>query len=556
MSTGKNPGRHPAIPATLRHDRFVAFAFASAHLLLETDDDGRIAFAAGARCGLTDRTTEDLVGQSLFDLLPAEEHAFIRMLLARLIEGGKLDLTHVVMRTVAGQRSAMMMGGCRLPNHPNRCFLGFTIASGLTERMAGRCLPELKIFVESLERRLSVAGVAEHDQRLSLLAVEGLAGMPASDAIRGDVEAYLLSVSSNGDAAVRLNDERYAVLHNADLTREEIASDIGRLLVRHGADDLCDALHVWQLPVQGGDMPLSDVARALSYTLQTFAAGRPGALGIADVNSAVVDMLQSTIGRVGQVRRILEQRDFHLAYQPIVNLVTGKLHHVEALMRVGDSASPAEFIAFAERVGLICDLDLLVLQTALDALKAAHDQKRAIPDIAINLSAVTLNSPLMVEQLQTVLRPYGIIARKLLIEVTETAAVHDFRGLNQTLDRLRRMGLRVCLDDVGSGTTSFLSLNELRVDYAKLDGRIVRGALTNSRDRAILHSIVEIARHINIELIAEQVETDAQLHHLRQLGVRYGQGYLFGKPSASLSNLDQGMPSRPARRTGKQVSWE
>lgn len=552
-----NPtARQPSEDHTvLGRDRFLAFAFASAHLLLETDNAGRITFAAGARCGLTERTIEDLVGSSLFDLLPSEEHTFLRMLLARLVDSGRLDPTCVFLKNVVGQRFAMSMGGCRLPKYPDRCFLGFTIASGSSERAVGRCLSDLNAFVESLTGRLTASRVTERDQHLSLLDVGGLANWDGGPELRSSLEAYLLAMSTDGDAAVRLNDERYAVLHRDALTREEIAQDIGRLLTRHGADELRDALQVWQMPVQGGDMPISDVARALSYTLQKFAFDEPTAFGIADVNGAVVDMLHNTVGRVIQVRRILEQRDFHLVFQPIVNMATGKLHHVEALIRVGESSSPAEFITFAERIGLICDLDLLVCQTALDTLKDAADMGHNAPDVAINLSAVSLGSPLILEQLEAVLKPYGALSRKLLVEVTETAAIEDFRSLNGVLDRLRSLGLRTCLDDVGSGTTSFMSLNELRVDYAKLDGRIVRGALTNSRDRAILHSIVEIARHINTELVAEQIETDEQLHFLRQLGIRYGQGYLFGKPTALLPLTGGSAPCRPARRIGERVSW-
>ncbi len=555
-SATTQPSPSPTVPS---RDRFLAFAFASAHLLLETDNDGRITFAAGARCGLTDRATEDLVGHALFDLLPVEEHTFFRMLLARLVERGRLDPTHVVLRTAAGQRFGMMMGACRLPKYPDRCFLGFSIAAHPSERGAGRCLSDLAAFAESLESRLAAAGAGERGQKLSMLAIEGLAEWTAGPDLRNGLEAYLLSMSSDGDGAVRLGDERYAVLHSDDVTREEIGRDIRRLLTRHGADELRDALHVWQLPVQGAGVAMSDVARALSYTLQKFASDEPGAFDVADVNGAVVDMLHQTVGRIGQVRRTLERRDFHLVFQPIVSLASQRMHHVEALIRVGGSESPAEFIAFAERIGLICDLDLLVCQAALDLLRQAEEQDRRVPDIAINLSAVSLGSALVMERLEALLAPHEGLRRKLLVEVTETAAIHDFNGLNRTLERLRKLNLRTCLDDVGSGTTSFMSLNELKVDFAKLDGRIVRGALTNSRDRAILQSIVEIGRHIGIDLIAEQIETDEQLQMLRQLGVRYGQGYRFARPRPELPVEPAGpeppAPVRPGRRLGERETW-
>lgn len=537
-------------------DRFLAFSFAAAHLLLETDNAGTITFAAGARCGLAEQTAESLVGASLLSLLPADEHIFFRRLLDRLIERGKLNQTHVILKTVAGSPVTMVMGGCRLPRYPNRCFFSFSLVSGVLGRTSGRCLSDLKSFIDGLERRLVAADAVERGQRMSMLAFDGLPSQDDMAELHNGLEAYLLSISVDGDAVVRLGDDRYAVLHDDDLNREEIAEDIRRLLDAHGVDELRNTLQIWQLPIEKNGMPTSDIARALSYTLQRFVTEEPGVFGATDIGNAVVNMLHDTVDRVGNVRRMLEMRAFHLVFQPIVSLATGKLHHVEALFRAGDSASPGELIAFAERVGLICDLDLLVCHAALETLQTHAARGLAVPDIAINLSAASLGSPLAMKQFEQILDPHQALARKLLIEVTETATINDFRSLNQVLERLRALGLRICLDDVGSGTTSFMSLNELRVDFVKLDGRLVKGALTNSRDQAILKSIVEIARHINIDLIAEQIETDDQFTFLRRLGVRFGQGYLLGKPSPNLPSLDQPPPYRPRRRVGPQESWE
>ncbi len=116
----KMPGAEVARP---NRDRFVGFAFAGAHLLLETDNVGRILFAAGARCGLVTGTLDDMINHSLFEYFPKEEHSLLRMLLQRLIQKGKLDVTHIVMKSAAARPFSAFLGACRLPNHPNRCFL-------------------------------------------------------------------------------------------------------------------------------------------------------------------------------------------------------------------------------------------------------------------------------------------------------------------------------------------------------------------------------------------------------------------------------------------------
>ena len=123
--------------AVANRDRFVGFAFAAAHLLLETDNSGVIIFAAGARCGLVSGALSDLVGHSLFEFSPPEEHSLLRILFQRLIKKGKLDLTHIVLRSLNGNRFSAFFGACRLPNHPDRCFLSVSIRGQAAGRGGG-----------------------------------------------------------------------------------------------------------------------------------------------------------------------------------------------------------------------------------------------------------------------------------------------------------------------------------------------------------------------------------------------------------------------------------
>jgi len=122
--------------------------------------------------------------------------------------------------------------------------------------------------------------------------------------------------------------------------------------------------------------------------------------------------------------------------------------------------------------------------------------------------------------------------------------------LKASLVRLRKMGIRRCLGDIGSGAASFMSLNELNADFAKIDGEVVNCAMRDGKDRTILQSIIQICSHLGTLVIAEKIETEDQRLFLRSLGVNLGQGFLFGRPSATLPVNDP--PARAKARAGDE----
>lgn len=310
------------------------------------------------------------------------------------------------------------------------------------------------------------------------------------------------------------------------------------MLAEAQAEDLTASTRMWRVNIGRSELPLSDVARAIGFTLKRFASENPKGFETIDIDQAVEDLLATTVERVSRVRSTLEKRNFHLVFQPIVRLATGQVHHVEALMRIGDGDSPAEFVAFAEGIGLNTDLDLMVVQAALDILHDAYRKKQVIPDIAVNISAQSLSSRIFVDQLEKILQPFGDVSKKLLIDITDPASVGDFSLLKAALLRLRKLNLRRCLGDVGTGNASFMSLNELAVDFAKLDGKVVQSVVREGRERTILQSLLQICSHRGIMIIAEKVETEQQRQALRTLGVPLGQGFLYGQPTLEMPTVD------------------
>ena len=527
-------------------DRFVGFAFAAAHLLLETDNAGVITFAAGARCGLVSGALSELVGRSLFEFCPQEEHSLLRILFQRLIKKGKLDLTHLVLKSSAGNRVSAFFGACRLPNHPDRCFLSVSVRGQASARPAGQRAPTLDAFLPVLESRLVAANATEISQALSMVLIEGLPEAKNNGKLREMLESYFLSISTDGDSAIRLADDYYAVLHSDEGALEDIRRDIDQLLADNGEGEAPPTTQMWRVGIGKTELPIADVARAVAFTLKKFATDNPRTIKINNIDTAVEQLLQSTVSRVSEVRRTLEKKSFRLVFQPIVRLTSGQIHHVEALMRVGESSgSPAEFVSFAEGIGLHSDLDLMVLQTVLDLLRAAQAAKQNVPDVAVNISASSLASKLFLDQFEVILRPYGDISRKLLVDITDISDVSDLGVLKAGLTRLRKMGIRRCLDDVGGGTSSFMSLNELHVDFAKLDGDLVSHAMKDVKGRTILQSIIQICAHLSTMVIAEKVESDDQRLFLRNVGVPLGQGYLLGRPVTELPIVAEPPAKKP-----------
>ncbi|MEI8396534.1 MAG: EAL domain-containing protein [Rhodospirillaceae bacterium] len=519
-------------------DRFIGFSFALAHLLLETDNSGCILFAAGARCGLVANNVSDLVGRSLFDFCPPEEHALLLILFQRLIKKGKLNPTHIALNSINGHKILALFGACRLPNFPERCFLSFYIRGQASGQTSGKQIPDLDKFLPVLESRLLTANATEISQALSMVLIDGLQDTSSGRKVRELIENYFLSISTEGDSAVKLNDNYYAILHGDEADLEDISHDIDQLLANPDQSEPALSTKMWRVGIDKTELPIEDVARAVAFTLKQFATESPNLRKITNINTAIEGILQSTVSRVSEVRRTLEMKDFRMVFQPVVRLTSGLVHHVEALMRVGDSPSPAKFVAFAEEIGLHSDLDLLVLQTVLDHLHVANDQKRIVPDVALNISAISITSTLFLNQLETILKPYGDITKKLLIDISDISDASGLTRLKEGVAKLRKMGIRCCLDNVSGGGISFMALNELRVDFAKIDGELILLAMKETKSRNILQSIIQICSHLGTVIIAEQVENGEQRNFLRGIGIQLGQGYLFGQPSSDLPVLE------------------
>jgi EAL domain-containing protein (putative c-di-GMP-specific phosphodiesterase class I) len=233
--------------------------------------------------------------------------------------------------------------------------------------------------------------------------------------------------------------------------------------------------------------------------------------------------------------------ELRLLYQPVVDISPG----VDAPVLVGAEALlrwqhprlglllPAAFLPTAEETGLIADMDLWALTTACRAASSWVDTPRGAPVVAINLSSAALADPRLPLTIRGALAESRLAPERLHLEVVESRSLLDVPGLADRLKSLRRIGIRVSLDDFGTGFSCLTWLQELPVDRIKVDRSFISKLGTDAASRAVIRGVLALAGEVGIGVVAEGVETPEQAIALLQAGCTFVQGYLFGRPAAT-----------------------
>ncbi len=233
------------------------------------------------------------------------------------------------------------------------------------------------------------------------------------------------------------------------------------------------------------------------------------------------------------LRRAITAGEFHLEYQPVVDLVSGRLSGVEALARwehpERGSVSPSEFIPVAERTGLIVPLGRWVLEEACRQARVWADEGLDL-HVAVNLSALQFGDLDLVADLSSILRTSGIDPHRLVLEVTESVFIDNAERAVATMADIGRLGVAWALDDFGQGYSSLSYLKKLPLQLVKIDRSFVDGLSASAADRAIVRAVVSLAAELGMAVVAEGVETLDQLAHVRRLGCGSVQGFLFSRP--------------------------
>lgn len=234
------------------------------------------------------------------------------------------------------------------------------------------------------------------------------------------------------------------------------------------------------------------------------------------------------------VRTAIENRDFNLVYQPQVAVADGRLRGFEALLRwqhpsVGD-VPPGLFLPLLEEARLISRLGSWIYQRSAGQRKAWEALFAEDLVVGVSLSSTQFAMPHLVTELRQVLERHGLQSRHLEVEVTEEALMHNPEETRKQLRLLRNLGVRVALDDFGSGPCSLSHLRDLELDTLKLDRHLISRLPDSSRDAALVRNVIDLCKEYGMLVVAEGVETLAQYQWLQANGCEYVQGFLVARP--------------------------
>lgn len=251
-------------------------------------------------------------------------------------------------------------------------------------------------------------------------------------------------------------------------------------------------------------------------------------------DTAVLQAAQTELRLEADFAGAPERREFRVVYEPVVSLESREVVGFEALVRwehpILGTISPADFIPLAEKSGFIVPLGQAILREACAQLAAWHRLPGATDLwVSVNLSPVQL-VPALVDEIGAAIAEAGIASRALVVELTESTAIENRDTVRSLLMRLRTLGIRVSVDDFGTGHSSLASLRHFPLDLLKVDRSFVRGIEDSHDMAAILASVTALARQLGLQVVAEGIENDAQLAAVRAQGCDYGQGYLFARP--------------------------
>jgi EAL domain-containing protein (putative c-di-GMP-specific phosphodiesterase class I) len=548
-----------------QRDRFVAFAFSAADLLIEVGPQGRIQFASGAGTGVVRRPVDELIGAAWIDLIHPRDRRMVDLLTSRLEPGQRRGPIAVRLR-IGGQRMEdpavhAALTVYRMPNESAmlHCTLSaikrpMRVDSGDGNRDVESDILNKDGLIAAASRLLNDPAASKEEARLTLLDlidVEKFApGLPKEDReeLIKSVGATLRANSIDGDGAGRFARSKFGVLHEKTVDAESLRSAVTDVI--RGFDPAADgsAIRASTLELGADNLSSAEAMNAMVYAVNHFTAAAPGEMPPASLADALEEMVGETVKRVYSFKEVLGEERFTFAYQPIVDMKSREVHHYEVLARFQDGRPAFETIKFAEAIGMVEQFDLAVLRRSMAVLDERHAEPKLC--LAVNMSGRSIQNDIFVKVLLGLLDRGRVLSSRLSLEITESAEIADLEKIDRVLQEIRGRGFQVCIDDFGSGSASIRYLSGLSVDFLKIDGSYVQRITHSRRDYALLRSIAQLCRDLDIGTIAEMVETEAQDRSLREIGIPLGQGWLYGKPGP----LSPPLPAAPAARAAQPAA--
>jgi diguanylate cyclase (GGDEF)-like protein/PAS domain S-box-containing protein len=413
----------------------------------------------------------------------------------------------------------------QLTGLPNRHYLTAFLPEAITEAQAAGTM--LGVVFLDLDRFKHINDTRGHE---------------TGDKLLQEVATRLRAVVRDSDVVIRMGGDEFVVVFRHVKTYDEVTLGAGRII-----ETLNRPIIIDQHPLQTtGSVGVSLFPRDGSNMVELLKHSDTAMYQAKDRGRNNVQMFSQIMNRKlkhrvaveASLREALRLKQLDVHYQPFINLLTRKVVGLEALMRwrhpVHGMVPADQFIPVAEETGLIVPMGNFVLHRTLQDMSAWRKAGATLVPMSLNIAPAQLQRGELQSTITTLLKTHGFRPEMLQLEMTERAMFdsHAPAGENRqdTMARLRDLGVKIAIDDFGTGYSSLSYLKHWRVDALKIDRSFVRDLVTDSSDLAIVSAIIAIARHLQIQVIAEGIEGYQQAEILRRLGCPVGQGFLFARP--------------------------
>lgn len=405
-------------------------------------------------------------------------------------------------------------------------------------------LPNHVFFNAMLNKTLHHA--ARHQKKLAILFIDldrfkninDAFGDAAGDVILKEISQRFADELRSGDILARLGGDEFIILLN-DIEHAKLASHVAEKLLATCAKPIRFAEHELSItasigicvyPTDGAS--LEDLQKNADIAM--YKAKRAGGSVFHYYTKEMHLEAHAHIQFETALRKAIQNNEFILYYQPQLNLADGTIRGVEALIRWENPelglVNPAEFIPLAEETGLIMQIGEWALREACRANKAWQNEGYQPLIVAVNLSAKQFSHPDLTQLVATILQESGLEAHYLELEITETAVMDDVVTTAEKLIAIQQMGVRISVDDFGTGYTAISYLKRFPISTLKIDQTFIKNIAANQDDAAITHAIITLAHSLGMKVIAEGVETAVQLQYLADNNCDIVQGYYLSRP--------------------------
>jgi diguanylate cyclase (GGDEF)-like protein/PAS domain S-box-containing protein len=367
-------------------------------------------------------------------------------------------------------------------------------------------------------------------------------GHETGDKLLQEVASRLRTCVRDSDVVIRMGGDEFVVVFRNVKNYDEVTLGAGRIIETLNRPIVIDRHSLQTTGSVGVSLYPRDGVNMIELLKHSdtamYQAKDRGRNNVQMFSHAMNRKLKHRVAVEASLREALRLKQLDVHYQPFVNLVTRKIVGLEALMRwshpVHGMIPADQFIPVAEETGLIVPMGNFVLHRTLQTMSAWRKAGIPLVPVSLNVAPAQLQRGELQSTISTLLKSHNLRPEMLQLEMTERAVFdsHSTAGENRqdSMARLRDLGIKIAIDDFGTGYSSLSYLKNWRVDALKIDRSFVRDLVTDSSDLAIVSAIIAIARHLNIEVIAEGIEAYQQVEILRRLGCSVGQGFLFARP--------------------------